>query len=111
MKELVAMIEASGFTFTPTLLIGIMGTIITGMITYLIARRQTSGKASTASANIIFEAAETIRKEQRDEIISLKAEVLALKKEMVALREEAMTMRDEMVVLRKESILRHRENM
>lgn len=112
---LAAAAAASDSTIAPIIL-GVMGAAITGLVAYLGAKRKNSGSAATASATTIFDAAEAIRKEQRDEIVSLRAELSALKTEVaamriesVAMRTESIAMREEMIVLRKESAILHQE--
>lgn len=78
----------------------LLGVTVTASVTYLISRRQNSGTVHHAEADVIFKAAETLREEQRAEVLELRAEILSLRSEILSLRTEIASLREEASKLR-----------
>jgi hypothetical protein len=55
-----------------------LGVIAGGLVTYLVARRQSSGKIETSDAATLWKASETIRLEMRQELVAMREQVAEL---------------------------------
>lgn len=84
-----------------------IGVGLTALVTWLVARRQTSGSVATSDAGQLWEEGKSIRADMRAEIIGLRAELAAsraetaeLRIELVAARGETRALRAELVALR-----------
>lgn len=82
--------------------LGTLGAVATAVVTWLIARRKSSGSIHTSEADQLWAESASMRSDLRQETIALRAEV-------VSLRDEAVKMRDEMIVLRQEAVVMRRE--
>lgn len=67
---------------------GVAGSLAIGMATYLVARRQTSGRVETTDAVALWKSAEEIRGELRDDVVHLREDVHRLRGEAIILRSE-----------------------
>lgn len=68
------------------LLSGALAAVITAFVTYLIARRQSSGRVGTSDAATLWEESQAMRKELRDEVRELRIEISQNRKEIDQLR-------------------------
>jgi hypothetical protein len=73
--------------------IGGAGAVAAAFITYLVARRQSSGRIATSDAATLWAESQSMRKELRDECESLRGEVGTLRGEVVFLRGEVSRLR------------------
>lgn len=85
-----------------------IGVGLTGLVTWLVARRQTSGSVATSDAAQLWQEGQSIRADMRTEIVGLRAELAAareetreLRDELAASRSETRALRAELVALRK----------
>lgn len=92
--------------------------ISASLVTWLVARRRTSGRVDTTEASTLWQEGAAMRAELRDETVSLRAEMVRMRDEAVVLRSEASTLRgeasslrDEMAALRAESALLREETI
>jgi peptidoglycan hydrolase CwlO-like protein len=69
-------------------IIGVLGTVTVALVTYLVARRQNSGRIATSDASTLWVESQAMRKELRDEVLLLRTDVRELRTEIQALKEE-----------------------
>ena len=62
--------------------------IATALVSYLIARRNNSGTIDTSDAATLWAESQAMRKELRDEVVSLRTELAAVKKELIKANRE-----------------------
>ncbi len=93
----------------PTILIPLLGVILAPLLTYLVARRRSSGKVDTTEAATLWVEAGKMREEYRTEAESCRVEAEQLRVEQALLREEMAAMRQEAIVLRAEATAWHAE--
>jgi chromosome segregation ATPase len=95
---------------TPQLWIGgVIAAIVTASVTYLVARRSTSGKINTSSAETLWAEADKLRSTYREESEKNRKESEHLRKEVQALREEVSKLREEGQAQRAEAEEQRRE--
>lgn len=63
-------------------LVGAAAAVITGLVSYLIVRRTNSGNIDTSDAAVLWAESQAMRKELRDEVVSLRTEVTSLKRDL-----------------------------
>lgn len=81
-----------------------VGVGVTGLVTWLVARRQTSGSVATSDASQLWQEGQSIRADMRTEIVGLRAELAASRKETAELRIELAATRGETRALRAELV-------
>ncbi len=74
----------------------LIGTIVAGLFTYLIAIRKTSGRINTTEATKLWEEAADIREVYRHEIAELRSEVSVLKKQNRELNAEVASLQNQL---------------
>lgn len=62
--------------------IALLGTVATGLGTWLVARRDSSGTVATSEAATLWAESQTIRRELRDEISQLRGSIDTLRTEV-----------------------------
>lgn len=82
------------FTVVAPLLTAI-SLLVGGLITWKVAKRNTSGTVATSDAKTVFDAAEQIRLEQRADLTAVRDDVKALRAEVAALRLDASQTRSD----------------
>lgn len=92
-------------------ILGVAGAVISGVVAYVVSKRQRSGRIDTTEAETLWAESQAMRKELRDEAENCRGEVLILRTEMVAVRTEASVMREELVALRQEGIVLRAESV
>ena len=70
---------------TYQLLFMIIAPVFTAIAAYFIARRTTSGSIDTSDAATLWAESQAIRKDLRDEIVSLRAELASVRIEVIGL--------------------------
>lgn len=77
--------------FTPTLVFA--GVIVSGVVTYFIARRNTSGNISTSDAASLWKESNTLRQEYRERAELLEKRLEEVNTKLEAVMEELNTLR------------------
>lgn len=93
------------------IILGVLGTFISGVVVYVNTKRQYSGKIGTTEAETLWAESQAMRKELRDESDNCREEVASLRGEMVGVRAEGTAMREELVALRQEGIVLRSESV
>lgn len=78
------------------------GAALTALVTWLVARRQTSGRVATSDAEQLWQESQSMRADMRKEIVGLRSELEAARKETHDLRVELEASRKESRALRAE---------
>lgn len=86
---------------TLPVLVGTLGAGIGGLATYLAARYRGSGGVRTSDAEDLWDAAEGIRKDQAEEVRSLRSDNVALRTDNANLRTENRELRKRLERLEK----------
>lgn len=81
---------------------GVLVAIITGVVAWLVARRTTSGSIRTSEATILWNEAQEVRKELREENRVLKVRVKALEDENESKTDRIKALEHEVAELRKQ---------
>lgn len=69
-------------------LIGGAGAGLGALVTYLVARRHSSGQIGTSDAATLWKESQEMRKELRDEVLLLRTDVSGLREEIRSLKQE-----------------------
>lgn len=69
-------------------LVGAGATIITGVISWMVSRRTTSGRAGTSDAATLWKAAEQIRGELRNDLVAARDQIDELRERVAILEAE-----------------------
>lgn len=85
-----------------TLILPPLGVIVGAVVTYLAARRKTSGRVDTSDAATLWDEASKMRDAYREEAKLLREEIVALKVEIKLWMDEATGLRREVFELREE---------
>lgn len=83
-------------------LAGGSGVGLTALATWVLGRRRESGSISTSQAETLWEAAEQIRVELREEVVARREEVVHLREELNTSRSEVVSLRTELADARAE---------
>lgn len=83
-------------------LVGLAGAIVSAAVGIYVAKRQRSGKIDTTEAEKLWDEGTAMRRELRDEVLSVRAENLLLREEQKTMRQELVQLRAETAVLRAE---------
>lgn len=83
-------------------LIGIVGAVTTGVVTWLVARRQRSGRINTTEAETLWEERRLMAVENREANDRIRADLLVTREELAATRKELAATREESAALRAE---------
>jgi hypothetical protein len=83
-------------TAVEAIVIGAAATLSAACVTYLVARRSTSGRVGTSTAGELWAAGVDLRHDLRDELVASRVEVRDLRAELEALRQELAALRAEM---------------
>lgn len=73
--------------------VAVVGAGIAAMVTYLVARRTSSGRIGTSDAATLWAESQAMRAELRGEVVSLRAEIFSMSKEIHELKEEIRELR------------------
>lgn len=77
------------------------GGLFASAVTYLVARRTTSGKINTSEAKDLWDEATKMRVELRSQVESLQADIERFEKREVAWRERVNDLEAQLIVLRR----------
>lgn len=69
-------------------LAGAAAALITAFVSYLIARRTNSGSVDTSDAAVLWAESQAMRKELRDEVVSLRTELTGVKRDLIKANRE-----------------------
>lgn len=83
----------------------VVGAVVTAAVTYLVARRQSSGTVGTSQADLLWKEAAAIRTEYRTRIEQLEAQILTLHAENTDMKMEVVGLRNENTDLKAQVIL------
>ena len=76
------------------------GAVVTGLCGYVVVRRTASGKVETSDAKTLWDAAEAIRKELRDELVMVRARLAGLEVEHAACKDRIADLESQVARLR-----------
>jgi len=82
-------------------LLGVAGVGVTAIVTYVVARRTTSGRVETSEAATLWAASEQMRKELRDELVAARAQVIELLRQNESLHRQITELLEEIDRLQK----------
>jgi predicted RNase H-like nuclease (RuvC/YqgF family) len=82
---------------------GLAGVIVTAVVSYFVARRNSSGRVDTSDAKTLWEEADKLRVAYRTEIKDLRIEVTSLRSEVSKLQTELNTLHATAISLRAEA--------
>lgn len=66
---------------------GVIGVVVTTLGSYLVTRLKNSGKVDTTEAAILWAESQAMRKELRDEVVSLRNQLTLAQQEIILMRE------------------------
>lgn len=84
-----------GFPALWAAVLGVVGIALTAAATYFVSRRVNSGSIDTSAAADLWAESQSMRKELRDEAVSLRNEIDGLRKEMGDLRDREEKCRED----------------
>lgn len=87
---------------TTSVVIGAIGAVTVAVGTYLVARRQGSGKIATSDAATLWSESQAMRRELREEVVMLRQELAGTRVQLNDVMAEANTLRLEVQRLRRE---------
>jgi hypothetical protein len=93
----------------PVIALGIVGAAITGLVTYLVARRDNSGQVDTTKADRLWTEGNVWRDELRADVDELKRSNRECEDRCSTLRDELLTSRGEVITLRGEVLTLRRQ--
>ncbi len=81
-------------------LVAAVGATAAAAVTWLVSRRQASGRISTSSADQLWRESQAMRGDMRAEIVGLRSEVVGLRQELAEARTETRELRADLRALR-----------
>jgi hypothetical protein len=73
-----------------------VGVVVTALVAWFVARRQTSGTVATSTPGELWAASLDLRHDLRDELVASRVEVRDLRAELIGLRAELSALRAEL---------------
>lgn len=92
-------------TETLIAVLAVLGTAVTGLAAWAVARRATSGSVKTSEAESLWAESQAMRKELRDEATASRAELLALRAELSGVRTSLEAVRAEAELCHKQMVV------